>query len=231
LVWRGGFEGAEPHLRYETVVGTQRTVELSDGSELRLNTNTAVIVQFERRQRQVLLERGEAFFRVEPDMNRPFVVWARGVEARVLGTAFAVRVRDQAGEIEVLVAEGRVSFGREGMNNPTVERGQRGLVAWTEQRGARISTLDDDAIARRLAWQVGRIEFKDTPLAEAVAEMNRYQRRQLVLRDHAIADVPLGGGFKIGNIESFAKIVETTTDLGVMIVEQDADRIVLGQRL
>jgi transmembrane sensor len=228
--WREASDGAEPTLRYATVVGVQRTVGLSDGSELRLNTDTAVIVQFDRKHRQVLLERGEAFFSVVPEPKRPFVVRARGIEARVVGTTFAVRVRDESGEIELLVAEGRVLFGREGAINPPVARAQRGLIVWAEQTEARITTLDDAAIARRLAWQNGRIEFKNTPLAEAVAEMNRYQRRQVVLRDAAIQELPLGGGFKLGNLETFARIVEAA-DLGVMVVEQDADRIVLGQRL
>lgn len=230
LWWRGAGTRSEASLRYETLVGMQRTIGLSDGSELRLNTDTAVVVQFDRTRRGLLLERGEAYFQVAPEPARPFIVMVRGVEARAVGTAFAVRVRERAGEVELIVTEGRVSFGRAAEPAPTLERGQRGLLAWTRAEAARITTLDEDALARRLAWQAGRVEFKNTPLAEAVAELNRYQRRQVVLQDDAIGRLPLGGGFKIGNVENFVRIIESA-GLGVIVLQQDEERIVLGSRL
>jgi len=107
--WSRRAAPVEAPARYETAVGGQRTIALPDGSELRLNTDTAVSVGFGAGERRVTLERGEAFFQVAKDAARPFVVAAGRTEARVLGTAFVVRLREE--ESEVLVAEGHVKFG------------------------------------------------------------------------------------------------------------------------
>src|SRR5688500_582488 len=57
--WRGVGTSGEPPMRYETMVGAQRTITLPDGSEVHLNTDSAVSVQFDAGERRVSLERGE----------------------------------------------------------------------------------------------------------------------------------------------------------------------------
>ena len=62
-----------PHI-YATRDGEQRTVQLPDGSTMAVNTNSRVRVAFSPSERRIWLTRGEAFFAVEHDIHRPFLV-------------------------------------------------------------------------------------------------------------------------------------------------------------
>src|SRR5262249_50414206 len=152
------------------------------------------------RHREVLLERGEVLFNVAHDEHRPFDVKAGEAVVRAVGTSFVVRVRDER-HVEVLVAEGRVAIGSHAPPQ-TVSAGQQALIRREPLR------LDLEPVAAadipyRLAWTQGRIWFKQNTLAEAVAEFNRYNRRQLVIADPAIATLRVGGAFDVTDPDAF----------------------------
>ncbi|MBI2497704.1 MAG: FecR domain-containing protein, partial [Opitutae bacterium] len=84
--------------------------KLPDGSIVELNTGAEIEVRYSAETRHVKLVRGEAFFRVEKDKGRPFIVEAHGVVVRAVGTAFAVQMQPTA--VEVVVQEGAVDVGR-----------------------------------------------------------------------------------------------------------------------
>ena len=89
-----------------TPVGGFLHKTLADGSIIRLNTNTRITVSYDRAQRHISLHQGEIFLRVARNVERPLVVATERGEVRALGTAFAVRLKDQG--ISVTVTEGRV---------------------------------------------------------------------------------------------------------------------------
>ncbi len=72
-------------------------------------------------------------------------------------------------------------------------------------------TLED--IARELAWQALRLQFHETPLAAAVAELNRLNRHQLVLGDPSLAALRIGGTFRPDNVEGFVRLLGETLDI------------------
>lgn len=213
--------------RFETAIGAQSTVTLADGSEVHLNTNTAVQVNLGQRERAVTLERGEAFFRVVRDETRPFVVAVGRSQVRVLGTAFAVRLR--AADSVVLVTEGTVEFGVMGKPGAKLRTRQQAIIAHQGSEVPRVETLVADVVARRLAWQQGLLEFVNTPLSEAVAEFNRYHRKQVAIADPAMATAMVGGRFTIDNLDGLLRLIEASFDAAV--VERSEDKIVLGPRL
>ena len=78
-----------------------------------------------------------------------------------------------------------------------------------------------------LDWRDGFISFHDTPLAAAVAEFNRYNRKRLVIGDAGIGTMRVGGNFRWSNEESFVRLLE----LGFPIRAVHAgDTIVLKRR-
>ena len=74
---------------------------------VQLNTDSRIVVAFDRERRTIHLERGEVYFQVAHDEDRPFVVRTATREVLAVGTAFVVRVEDE--KIRVLVTEGRVA--------------------------------------------------------------------------------------------------------------------------
>lgn len=198
---------------------------LEDGSLAELNRGAAIRVQFSAGERRVLLLRGEAHFTVKPQTGRPFVVEARGVEARALGTAFQVRLGDQA--VEVLVTAGRVQVappvsadsgvapsaqGETGM--PVVAAGERIVVPLADAGPApQAVPVSADELARALAWQPKLLEFSAAPLEQVLAEFNHRNAVQLVLADPALARLPIVASFRSDNVEGFVRLLEVTANV------------------
>jgi transmembrane sensor len=197
-----------PGQTYETAIGGYQRVSLSDGSILQLNTDSKVQVKVGDRSRVVRLLRGEAYFEVAHDRQRPFDVIAGNKVVRAVGTAFSVYLRDPQ-RVDVLVAEGRVSVREEGTSSAESIDGFRqellkaGELGVTQPGGIRIAEVAPADVARQLGWQSGVLHFKNQPLAEVVAEFNRYNVRKLAIADEQLAELEVGGSFRTGDLESF----------------------------
>ena len=191
---------------YRTQVGELREVALSDGSNLRLNTDSQMIVHFDHARREVRLERGETMFDVAKDVTRPFIVEVAEVSVKAIGTSFSIR-RD-GGDVEVLVTQGMVEVTRPGISDNSASRRiaarERLIVT---KAGASIETLPPEKEERLLAWRAGVVSFDGEPLSDAIAEINRYNRRHIILDDPLLASRPIVGIFRTTDVESFVSAV------------------------
>jgi transmembrane sensor len=224
--------------------GGMRMLELPDQSVLHLNANSAVEVQFTPAERQVVLVRGEAHFTVTKNSTRPFVVVAGDVSVQVVGTAFGVRLDNEA--VAVIVTEGTVSVSSPRMGGEAGGRaraipaargepsiltaGQRAVVPLTAGVAAQtvvVETMAGEELARALDWRVPVLEFDGAPLAEVVAQFNLHNVHQLEVADADLALRPFGGNFRADNYAGFVRLLEMR--FGV-IAERQGDRTVLRQR-
>ena len=196
---------------------------LADGSVVELKDGSRLDVRFTSGERRVRLT-GEAHFTVAKNPARPFIVEAHGVEVRAVGTAFNVRV--DAAAVEVLVTEGKVRVTEPASTlnaqllTPNAQgqtflvRGQQVVVPLAPSAPAPVvATVSPAQIRTALEWQTPRLQFFETPLAEAVAEFNRHNPNPLVLADAALGSVPIGGTFRVDNVEGFVRLLEFTVDL------------------
>jgi transmembrane sensor len=200
VVW-GGSSWMQSRSVFETGVGEQRMVALADGSSVRLDTASRVRVRYSGETRGIELEAGRAFFEVVADADRPFVVRAGDTAVTAIGTAFDVR-RDGAA-VRVVLVSGVVDVrAREGAG--VVERLAAGEMA--RVTGGEVASAGVDAVAET-GWTEGRIVFRDRPLAEAVAEVNRYLARPVVLEAQGLAGTPVNGVFRTGDRDAFVVAV------------------------
>ena len=154
-----------------TTTGERRTITLSDGSTIFLDTNSAIAVSITDRQRIVRLLRGEAAFVVAPDRSRPFTVEANGGSATALGTRFLVRKDDARAQVLVTEHSVRVTYPLPEGRSRVVAEGQS--IAYDAHGLGRVLPANSfDA----MAWTEGMLVFKDKPLSEVVAEIGRYHR-------------------------------------------------------
>jgi transmembrane sensor len=204
-----------------TEIGEQRTLALEDGSRIVLNTATRVVVSYGSEARRVELKSGEALFEVARDPDRPFIVTAGSRQIRALGTAFLVR--HEAQRVTVTMVEGKVAVQQANAQPKTATilvAGQRLTVDADAP-----ATVDHPALDRALAWQRREIALDDTPLPEAVAEMNRYSERPLVIERPEAARVHVTGLFRAGDSLSFARAVAEAYRLEVVEL---SDRIAIS---
>lgn len=182
---------------YDTAIGEQRTVRLDDGSRVVLDTNSRITVRFTGARRLVTLASGRAMFEVESDAARPFLVQAGDTEVTVVGTRFDVR-RSGSGARVVLV-EGRVD-----VHKPSSTDAQ-----WTLAPGQEVTTSAPTPrviavnVPAETSWTVGRLTFENTPIAAAVAEVNRYSSKPIELRNERISSIRVSGVFNAGDVDGF----------------------------
>jgi transmembrane sensor len=196
-----------------TGIGEQRMLTLEDGTRVYLNTNSRVRVAYSNERRGVILESGEALFDVARHGPQwPFVVTAGTRQVTALGTSFVVREERDA--LSITLLEGNVSVSSSGPASEdarVLTPGQR--LTFVRQR---TPTLDRPAVEQVTAWRQGRIELDDTPLAAAVAEMNRYSTTPLRIERAEAAAIPIKGAFRAGDAESFAQSVAATCHLKIV---------------
>ena len=211
-----------PH-RYDTRVGEIREVPLSDGSLVAINTQSAVEVAMHPDTREVTLTRGEAWFKVAHDKNRPFIVSAGRIRVRAVGTAFSVHRHDDGAD--VLVTDGVVETWTAGEEERLVEVAAGSKAYVTEYEPPKPVEASAE-IGRSLAWREGQIVLEGETLDDAVAQFNRYNTRKLVISDPDLAGEKLVGQFRATEPLTFADAVATT--LGALVVE-DGDIIRLSK--
>lgn len=210
---------------YRTAQGTLEEIPLADGSRATLSGNSVVSVALSRRERDIDLSRGEAYFAVAKDASRPFVVHVGMREVVAVGTRFAVR-RDSDG-LRVVVTEGLVRLKSPGTNAPgrfSTTFLPAGSVAVVDANGASVRFGTPEDAERALSWRSGILSFRDTPLAAAAAEFNRYGSRRIVMGDEKVAALRIGGNFNWANADAFVRLLEAGFPVRA---ERDGDRIVL----
>jgi len=178
---------------YLTAVGEQQTLHLADGSEIRLDAASELVVSWHLRSRQTELKRGQALFAVAPMTWRPFLVDAGPAAVRVVGTRFNVSRLDDA--VTVTVAEGRVAV-RTGADAVLLEANRQVRVD-----GGRSGAVVKVDAAEALAWEHGELVFESTPLSEVLGVIQRYHDKPLRLQDPRIGRLPVSGVFDSAHVE------------------------------
>ncbi|MDR0281568.1 MAG: FecR domain-containing protein [Paucimonas sp.] len=176
-----------------TAVGEQRRITLADGSELHLDTDTAVDIRYNADARTLVLRRGEVFVRTAAD-PRPFLLQtARGV-FQPLGTRFAVRQERDHDLLRVL--EGAV------LATPR-DAAQGGLrIAAGEQ-----ATLSVHQVSKlpqgvsRIDWIDGVLRVERTRLADFLDELGRY-RRGWIRCAPEVADLRVSGAYQLADTDA-----------------------------
>jgi transmembrane sensor len=197
----------------------QRTVQLSDGTDVALNANTRLIVRYDAHVRKVVLVSGEALFSVIKHQPRPFVVVIGGRKVVALGTSFLVRREDpSASAFAVTLVEGRVAIEPTSWPNVLPATAVTGLKLLNPGERLRFEgdsapKEDSPSIERVTAWQRGQLIFDDTSLSEAAAEFNRYGTLKLIIDDPRLEKLRVGGVFRIGDPSSFARAMANTYHL------------------
>jgi transmembrane sensor len=210
------------NLTVTTGIGENRTVRLEDGSTVILGGNSRINVRYSEHERDIDLTRGEAFFKVAHDSERPLTVSAGHAIVVAVGTAFDVRYGLE--KVLVSVVEGRVRV------EPRVHVVPLTLLTRLEPKlapiavGAGQETSVEIASIRRVAntvdsdaatsWTSGRLVFRMQPLREVLEQVNRYSRKPIVLGDPAIAGVRVTGTVDADNVQGWVASLGSALGIG-----------------
>ena len=173
---------------YVSAPGEIRTVTLADQSQVTLDADSAIAVDFSGGERQVQVRRGAGFFSVT-HTGEPFLVDAEKGQARVLGTQFEVRLQPHGAQVTVL--SGRVGVTADkNADQQILTAGQQ--VAYGEGSAEKLHAVDSEA---QLAWRQGWLTYYKATLADVVQDLRRYYPGRIVLLNDELAKRKVSGSF------------------------------------
>ncbi len=194
---------------FTTDIAERRSFTLPDGSAVELGGYSALSLQFTDAERRLILHRGQAFFQVAPDRNRPFVVQADMGDIQALGTAFDVKMLLDLVTVSVVEHSVAVKASR---TDPVVVKS--GWQVSYGDNGILPATQIDVPLVQ--AWRHDRIVFEDAPLRRVLAELERYRRGKIILMDNSIGDIPVTAVFETRHAEHALRTIAETLPIRVL---------------
>ncbi len=217
-------------ISYQTRVGEQKKVELSDGSVIELNTDSRLLLDYTEKQRRVILDRGEAFFEVAKDSVRPFSVEIGARAVTALGTQFNVMKNRE--QLTVAVTEGVVALHpKDQLHSPTAPNLSpftqlenhsdqyilaAGAVATLADSGPDLDGLPDWTVSAIedpnliATWRKGFVSFEGQSLYQVVQQINRYTQRKIQIEDVSLMQLKVNAVLHLNRVDSILAAFEAS---------------------
>lgn len=174
-------------------VGEWRVIELDDHSRITLNSDSAIDVRFDARQRLITLRQGEILVDVaHEDAGRPFVVQTPDGTAQALGTRYAVRRGD--GHTDVVVQESRV---RACAQAPAPVCADLAAGQRVRMGAGQVGEVEPVDAEQALAWTRHSLVVDNQPLADVLAELSRYRKGRLQYDAGSLDGLRVSGVFPL----------------------------------
>lgn len=207
---------------YSTEVGEIREVKLADGSQVTLDTGSAIRVVLADDVRHVVLDRGQAYFDVFHDAAHPFEVGLADRQVTVTGTRFTTALAGGAASVALL--EGSVSLSSK--SGPVLHMRPGDAVSYRAGETAQTATHIDPT--ETAPWRNRQLVFRDEPVSEVLAELSRYTPVRLKMDDPELrrlrvtAVFPLDGDSSIvERIDQLLPVSMGSSEAGVVTVHPE----------
>lgn len=206
-----GDDNTYQYVSKETTV----TQQLPDGSTVVLNKNSRLIYEEEVEGIRKVKLNGAAFFEVKRNETRPFVIQSENLEVKVLGTSFYVDGRSNDGQLEVVVASGKVSV-TAAKQSVTLVENESAVYQVNQDQLTKSNNTNDNF----LAWQSGVIKFDGEPLVQVVATLESYFDTKIEVNNVLADACPLTANYKDKDLNTILRIIEQTLNVQVEKTDQ-----------
>lgn len=180
-----------------TESGQQASVVLPDGTKVWLNASSTVEYHTSlfSSGRNVNLQ-GEAYFEVKQDKHAPFIVSAKGIETRVLGTKFNIRAYKQEVTLKTTLLEGAVgvTFPRSERKEITMKPNQQLTV---DLENMKTQLVDVPDARKSIAWIKGKVRFEQSTLKEIAETLEKHYDVHINIADVALQQQRFTGDFDL----------------------------------
>lgn len=214
-----------------TVISTERgeirMAPLKDGSTVLLNTDTRIRIRYDKGRRIVALLKGEAYFSVARDDQRPFIVEVDGRRLSTAQAGFRVRKLDRA-PIDVLVNQGLVEVAPTLVSAHAVRLTSNTRLLLSDRPAAqRPQAVAPETMTRELAWREGKLAFEGETLKQAAEAFARYSDTRIQIGDPVLAREPVTGLFAANDPVGFSRAIARVFDAKL---DQQGDTVILSRR-
>lgn len=204
---------SEPHREVVTERGERARIQFADGTTAMLNVDSRLRLPRAFDEERIVHLTGEAFFDVQTDSTRPFILKTSDATVHVTGTSFNVRDYPDDEDIEVAVAEGGVVF----RSHPATASASDAALSLTTGDVARLRRTSAEVTKREsadvdafIAWTRGRLLFEDTPLRQVAGRLERWYNLDFEIRDSEIASLRLTADLKSQSVRNVLDVISAT---------------------
>lgn len=208
---------------YQTAAAEHRDVTLPDGSVLNIGAKSHVVVSYTAGLRRLRLERGEVYFDVARDPDRPFVVVAANAAIRAIGTAFNINRKKEY--VAVAVTEGMVSVTPKPnaveVNSENIDASTSLSTRLAAGHQLTVNTHDFSTVTtpinpqEALAWRAGYHKYRGEPISQVLEDVNRYRDRPILLSSETVGELRYSGTVFQNRIDAWLVGLETVFPVAV----------------
>lgn len=203
--------------------GTRSLLTLSDGSKVWLNAGSKLLYpdKFINNQRVVYLT-GEAFFEVQSDKERPFIVKSNHMSVVATGTQFDVMAYSNQPDMKVILAEGKVTVNKMKANGKVAhELGRlmpnQLLIFDTLTCKAQIASED---IYKYIAWKEGKLVFRNDPMAEVVKKISQFYNVDIELQGDKLKEYRYRATFEEESVYEILKLLKLSSPINYREIDR-----------
>jgi len=189
-------------------------VKLSDGSQVTLNKGAKLDYpeNMAASKREVSLS-GEAFFEIQHDEKKPFIVHTLQATITDLGTSFNLAAYKENNEVRVVVETGKVELKPENHFVPKLllEKGDFGSYQPAEALAVKGNNTD----LNYLSWKTRLVRFDKTPMNNVVDVLNKTYHSDIIITSDKVRNCRFTGTFSEESLETVVKVLQTAFDLKI----------------
>lgn len=204
------------YLMQEVVTNSQEkaSITFSDGTEVILNASSSLNFpkKFNESVREIHLD-GEAYFKVAPDPNKPFIVRTQDAVVKVLGTQFNVQAWSEDVRTDIVVREGKVS-----VNSPMEDSGRTGVIL-TAGEASQVNKGMEPGQPQRvdaenyLLWTEGGLHFEQSPMEDVIRNIERRFQVEILVHDEELLSIPFTSTFRKAELEEILTVIAASVNL------------------
>ncbi|MDR3339861.1 MAG: FecR domain-containing protein [Candidatus Symbiothrix sp.] len=197
------------------------SITLPDGTVVSLNEESTLGYNpkyYNKKERKINFK-GEGYFRVFCNKEIPFLINAKGLHVKVLGTVFNFSAHENDDTAELALEEGCVSLLSTGSNqNVVLLKNQRASL---NQFTGDITVIDDENIGDKSAWQRGDMVFRNTELSQVIRTIEENYSVTIKMDCKDCLSDPFTGTLPVNNLNEVLEVIERSYHLQAVIREKE----------
>ena len=194
--------------------GTRSALKLSDGTSVWLNSGSSIKYpdKFIGKNRTVFLN-GEAYFEVQSNFEKPFIVETSSIKVKATGTKFNVMGYSSNNENEVTLVSGKVEVGLTGhddkFKSTNLEINQH--LTFDKSTGA-VSIVNEDTY-KYISWKDGKLVFRNEPLSEVAKKISQVFNIEIEIRGKEIENYSYRATFQDESLAEILKLLKISSPI------------------
>jgi ferric-dicitrate binding protein FerR (iron transport regulator) len=212
--YRSSVKGNNAWVEIKVPAWTRAQFSLPDGTTGWLNSSSSLRYKGDYIKDRKITLNGEAFFDVQKDTKRPFVVITSEVRVTALGTRFNIASYENEKDVEVVLEEGKLIFSNKEMNK-SYTMNPNDLVVYNKS----LKDFTNEAVQpqKYLSWKEGKLIFRNDPLDVIARRIERWYNVDVELQGYNLEDLRLRATFIDENLEEVLYFLKRSLSINYRI--------------